>query len=146
MYLQQVLSDYFQVDVTIEQFVGKWFTLPAERRTILGGLNAQLCATAMTGTRTWQRDLRLCIRIGALRKSEFTAFLPGGEKANALKKLLGLLAGVTLEYEVRLILRKEDVTGTAPGRGNQLGWSTFINTRPEQQNRDDARYELQALR
>lgn len=143
VYLQQVLSDYFKVDVAIEQFVGKWFTLPAEQRTVFGGLNVQLGATAMAGARIWQRDLRMCIRIGPLRKSEFTAFLPGGKKAKALETLLTLLLGVTLEYEVRLILRKEDVVTTALGRGTQLGLSTFMNTRPERHDRDDARYELQ---
>lgn len=145
VYLQQVLSDYFKVDITIEQFVGKWFTLPVEQRTVFGGLNVRLGATAMVGARIWQRDLRMCIRIGALRKNEFTAFLPGGKKAHALEMLLTLLAGVTLEYEVRLILRKDDVVTTALGRGNQLGLSTFMNTRSEQVDRDDARYELQAL-
>jgi len=144
VYLQQVLSDYFKVHVAIEQFVGKWFTLPPEQRTVFGGLNVQLGATAMAGARIWQRDLRMCIRIGALRKNEFIAFLPGGKKARALEALLTLLAGVTLEYEVRLILRKDDVVTTALGLGNQLGLSTFMNTRQEPYSRDDARYELQA--
>lgn len=145
VYLQQVLSDYFKVDVTIEQFVGKWFTLPAAQRTVFGGLNVQLGATAMVGERIWQRDLRMCVRIGPLRKNEFSAFLPGGKKANALEKLLTLLIGVTLEYEVRLILRKDDVVTTALGHGSQLGLSTFMNTHPEQHDRDDARFELQVL-
>lgn len=145
VYLQQILSDYFKVDIAIEQFVGKWVTLPTEQRTVFGGVNVQLGATAMAGARIWQRDLRMRIRIGALRKSEFSAFLPGGKKANALEKLLTLLVGVTLEYEVRLILRKDDVVTTALGRGNQLGLSTFMHTRPEQHDRDDARYELQGL-
>ena len=145
VYLQHVLSDYFKVDVAIEQFVGKWFTQPAEQRTVLGGLNVQLGVTAMAGARIWQRDLCMCIRIGALRKKEFTAFLPSGKKANALETLLTLLTGITLEYEVRLILCKDDVVTTALGSGNQLGLDTFMNTRPEQHDRDDARYELQTL-
>jgi type VI secretion system protein ImpH len=143
VYLQHVLRDYFKVDITIEPFVGTWFTLPDEQRTVLVRQNARLGATAILGARIWQRDLRMRIRIGPLRKSEFTVFLPGGKKANALEALLTLLAGITLEYEVRLILRKEDVPPTALGGSGQLGFCTFLNTRPEQHDRDDARYELQ---
>jgi type VI secretion system protein ImpH len=145
VYLQQVLSDYFKINIVLEQFIGKWFTLPAEHRTALGGFNAKLGATTLAGARAWQRHLRVRIWIGALNKNEFTAFLPSGKKARSLEALLNLLAGVTLEYEVRLILRKEDVAPTVLGNGNQLGFSTFLNTRPEQHDRDDARYELQAL-
>ena len=61
---------------------------------------AVLGTSAMAGVRVWQRDLRMRVVIGPLDHAGFTSFLPGGPAAHALKSLLGLIAGVTLDYEI----------------------------------------------
>ncbi|KRG67247.1 type VI secretion protein [Stenotrophomonas terrae] len=143
--MQRVLSDYFQVPLDVEQFVGAWYRVPAGQATRLGQANAVLGASALAGGRVWQRDLRLRLRIGPLSKKAFDDFLPGGNAALALAKWLSLLTGGTLEYEVRLVLRAEDVQGSALGNGARLGWDSYMCTRGQTDARDDTTYGIHTL-
>jgi type VI secretion system protein ImpH len=144
--IQRVLSAYFNVQVKLEQFVGRWFTLPADNQTRLGLGNAQLGGGAVSGDRVWQRDLRMRLTLGPMRRSLFRRFLPGGPGALALRELLTLMTGVTLEYEVRLALRADEVQGVrlCGDDGPRLGWSGFLVTRAARGDRLDAGYDIHA--
>ena len=144
-YLQRTLSEYFKVRVRVEQFVGKWYDVPPDQLTVLGSVNATLGATALAGERVWQRDMRARLVIGPLDKAEYEAFLPGADRAVALERMLTLLAGVTLEYEVSLVLRRKEVGPSQLSHGARLGWDAFLCTREADRDRTDARYELHVI-
>ena len=145
--LQRVLQQYFRVAVKLDPFVGRWFTLPQANQSHLGLANMQLGRDAVMGERVWQRDLRLRLTLGPMPRARFTRFLPGGAGATALRELLALMTGATLEVEVRLALRAADVQGTSLDASNpaRLGWSSFLVTQPVQQDRSDVAYDLLAL-
>jgi type VI secretion system protein ImpH len=149
--IQRVLSQYFSIPVKLEQFIGRWFALASSSQTSLGMNNACLGQSALVGERVWQRDLRMRLTLGPMKRERYARFLPGGPGEKALKELLTLFTGVTLEYEVRLSLAAEDV-GPArlddqamPANGPRLGWDAFLITRPDAQDRADAGYEIHAL-
>ncbi len=146
-FLQRILADYFEVNLHIEQFVGRWYNVPPHYRTVLGREGAVLGRSAFAGSRVWQRDLRLRIRIGPLRGDVFEDFLPKGTRAVALEKMLTLFAGACQEYEIRLIRAKEDIHGSALNEtdGVRLGWNSFLCSGPMDRDRDDASYELATL-
>ncbi|ALN55811.1 type VI secretion protein, VC_A0111 family [Lysobacter enzymogenes] len=146
-FMQRILSDYFQAPLRVEQFVGAWYAVPEQQRSRLGMANARLGSTALAGDRVWQRDLRLRLWIGPLDRENFQRFLPGGSAARALAKWLNLLAGSTLEYEVRLVLRAQDVQGVRMDEqgGARLGWDSYLCSRPSEIDRADTRYHLQTL-
>lgn len=147
-YMQRVLSEYFAVPVAMAQFVGCWYDVPAHQQTMLGSRNASLGAQAMVGARVWQRDLRMRLVIGPLARADFESFLPGARAAVSLEKMLTMFSGVSLEYEVQLILRRSDVQGTSlvtPRAGGRLGWDCFMNTEQAEEDRQDVRYEIHAL-
>ena len=102
---------------------------------------------AMAGVRVWQRDLRMRVVVGPLDHAGFTSFLPGGLAARALESLLGLLASVTLDYEVALILRGPEVRSTVlgPAPGGRLGRDAYLVTGPQADNRGDVRYDVQPM-
>jgi type VI secretion system protein ImpH len=145
--IARLLSDYFAVPVRTEQFVGRWYDVPDEQQSRLGGASATLGAGAMAGTRVWQRDLRMRIVIGPLRRDRFDAFLPGGKAARALASMLSLMTGVSLEYEVQLVLCALDVRGSTLGEGGagRLGWDGFMLGGEETRDRDDVRYDIHAI-
>ncbi|RQS72306.1 type VI secretion system baseplate subunit TssG [Burkholderia sp. Bp8963] len=144
-YLQRTLSDYFRVPVKIDQFVGKWYDVPPDQLSVLGEVNAVLGATALVGERVWQRDMRARLVVGPLSKRDYEAFLPGGAQAVALERMLTLLAGLTLEYEVSLVLKRSEVGASVLGAGARLGWDAFLCTRDAAHDRADARYELHVI-
>jgi type VI secretion system protein ImpH len=153
--LQQLLQQYLGVPVAVEQFVGRWYDLPADQMPSLGGglglsgKPAILGRTTSLGERVWQRDLRMRLVLGPLPHGKFLRFLPGGVGAKAMKELLTLYGGVALEYEVNLRLQQQDVRGfsldsrRAPTAG-RLGWDTFVQTQPANDDRADVRYDIHA--
>jgi type VI secretion system protein ImpH len=161
--LQQILQDYLTVPVRIEQFVGRWYQLPESGRFFLG-VNARqgamaggalslgngvLGRSAMLGERVWQRDLRMRIVLGPLNHRKFRRFLPGEAGARALKALLTMLSGVSLEYEINLQLQRDDVQGATldsnrPATAFRLGWDTFLQTRSANEDRADVCYDIHA--
>lgn len=143
--MARVLGEYFRVQVVATQFVGCWCEVPSTQQTMLGSVSAQLGATAMIGSRVWQRDLRMRLTIGPLRRADFDAFLPGGSAALALDKLLSMFTGVTLEYEVCLVLCAQDVDGAALGAGARLGWDSFMQDGGAGEDRADVRYFIHGL-
>ena len=150
--IQQVINEYFRVPVKLDQFVGRWFTLPRDSATSLGMANSVLGAGAVMGERVWQRDLRMRLTLGPMNREKFRRFLPGGTAALALRELLTMLTGVSLEYEVRLSLKAAEVNGMRLSEGigqasggALLGWDSFLTSQTQTQDRIDAGYDIHAL-
>lgn len=147
--LQRMLSRYLKVPVRIEQFCGRWYTLPPEARTALGQGGGQLGRNALSGERVWQRDLRVRVMLGPLDHRMFLRFLPGAPGATALREILTLLSGVSLEYEISIVLRADAVQSSSlgsdrPPLAGRLGWDTYLQTRPSPVDRSDVRYDIHA--
>ncbi|NML60757.1 type VI secretion system baseplate subunit TssG [Massilia sp. RP-1-19] len=146
--IARMLSEYFGQPVRAEQFIGCWYDVPAGQQTTLGGANSALGAGAMVGARVWQRDLRLRLLVGPLDGASFNAFLPGGMAARALRSMVNMFTGVSLEYEVELVLLAAEVRGvslTEEPRGRRLGWDTYMVAGPQADDRRDVRYQICAL-
>ncbi len=143
--IARVLTEYFGQPVKAEQFIGCWYDVPPGQQTMLAGANAALGAGAMVGMRVWQRDLRLRLVVGPLDGAAYSAFLPGGLAARALKSMVGMFTGVSLEYEVELVLLAAHVHGVSldtRSEGRRLGWDTYLVAGPQTGDRRDVRYEL----
>lgn len=146
--IARVLAEYFGVAVKAEQFVGCWYDVPEDQQSRLGTSAAALGAGAMAGSRIWQRDLRMRLVLGPLRRSRFDAFLPGGKAARALSSMLSMMTGVSIEYEIALVLCADDVQGSTLGGTDgtkRLGWDSFLVTQKESRDRADVRYDLHTL-
>lgn len=141
----QLLQDYLQIPVRIQQFIGRWFEIPAAQRTALGRPRGALGAGALCGSRVWQRETRLRLVIGPLDKTQFDALLPGGAAARSLAKLLGMLTGVTLEYEVQLVLRRDSAVlpQLSARRAPRLGLDGWLLTRAPGEDIQSVRFEIQ---
>lgn len=141
--LARVLSEYFGQPVVAEQFVGCWYDVPLAQQTILGGGNAVLGVGAIAGARLWQRDLRLRLVVGPLDRPGFNDFLPGGLAARALRSMLAMFTGLSLEYEVELVLLAADVRNVRlEGDDGRLGWDAYLVEGLQAEDRRDVRYEL----
>lgn len=142
--IARILSEHFGQRIHVEQFIGTWYGIQAAQQSRLGNRNATLGETAISGARVWQRDLRLRLVIGPLNAIEFSSFLPGGAAANAMRTLLALFTGPTLDYEVELVLRAADVRSVTLGddHAGRLGWNAFLVEGPQGRDRRDVCYEM----
>jgi type VI secretion system protein ImpH len=133
--LEAVLADYFEVPVSIEQFVGVWRQLDESDCSYLatGSLESyQLGVGAVVGDEVWDQQSRARIRIGPLPVERYEEFLPEGSAFEPLRSLVRAFYGDEMEFEVQLILERQDVPvcdlGEAQRGGPRLGWLTWLKT------------------
>jgi type VI secretion system protein ImpH len=133
--LRQVLWDYFDVPVEIEQFVGAWYPVELESQCSLGeggGYSEQLGFGAVVGDETWDQQSRVRIQLGPLTLEQYMDFLPGHEGYRQLRSLTRFYTGGEFDMEVQLILRRQEVPACElkpqDGDGWQLGWTSWMKT------------------
>ncbi len=125
--LAAVLSDYFTLPASIEEFMGDWLELPADCRWHLGEPGAStLSRTAILGPRVWSRCDRFRIVLGPLSQSEFNRMRPGSEGMAALLSLVRLYTNDEWAWDVRLVLDPAATTPMSLGHGARLGWTSRI--------------------
>ena len=140
--MQAVLADYFGVQVRLQRFIAAWVIRAPHEYTRLAGSNAVLGGGAMLGERCRRADLRLRLRLGPLLREQYDDFLPGRPGAVALRQMLALFGLPCVSFEVRLVLRRDDVRACTLGDGAGLGQHAFVLTEAPQADRDDMHYEL----
>ncbi|HEX5733788.1 MAG TPA: type VI secretion system baseplate subunit TssG [Blastocatellia bacterium] len=132
--MEAVIGDYFGVTANIRQFSGQWLKLDEESLTRLGGANAELGVTTVAGTRVWDAQSKFELELGPLTFDEFTKFLPTGTAFNPTTELVRLFAGLEFDFDIRPILKAEEVPGcvltTRARRRPQLGWTSWLKTAP----------------
>ncbi len=142
--LCQVLSDYFQVPVEVEQFTGAWYGLDRSTQCQFEDADTaseQLGYGAVVGDEVWNQQSRARLRIGPLPLERYLDFLPSGTAYQPLQTLARLLVNDQIDFEAQLILRHEDVPacglGIEEGTPPQLGWITWIKSAPLAADLDD---------
>jgi type VI secretion system protein ImpH len=132
--LEQMLEDFFDVPVTVEQFVGGWYPLPRHDQTAVGeenGASTRLGLGAVAGDEIWDQQARVRVRLGPLNREQFDSFLPTGSAHEPLRSLLRFFSHDQFDFEAQLVLAQDDVPGLVLGDSDQpLGWATWVRTRP----------------
>lgn len=135
--LEQMIEDFFDVPVEIEQFVGGWYTPAQESQCVLSDderAAGRLGIGALVGDAIFDRQVKVRVRIGPLERGRYREFLPGGAAHRALMQLTQFFGGEAFEFELQLVLAREQVPGCVlgsdEGEGLPLGWNTWIRTAP----------------
>jgi type VI secretion system protein ImpH len=129
--LHIVLAGYFRVPVRIEEFVGHWLRIAPAQHSRLGQRDgfARLGEDAVIGERTWHAQSRFRVVIGPLSFRDYERFLPRGKSSRALHDLIRLYVGVEHSWEVKLVLKKEEVPLAWLGNSVWIGWSSWLGAR-----------------
>ncbi len=146
--LEQLLADYFDVQASVEQFVGGWFPVPEASLCRIGAAEDDTTALgvgSVVGDEVWDPQVRVRIRLGPLARAQYDSFLPGGDAHGELRALARSFSDGEVDFELRLVLRREDVPPCRLGAedgGTQLGWTTWIRTAPFTHDADNATLTL----
>lgn len=113
----------------LEDFVGKWLSIPLRYQTVLGKRNTQLDNSFVLGERAydWQSTLR--IRVGPLDFENYRRFLPDGDLFRKMSDLVRIATGNRLSLRIAPVLdREKSLTPNADEHGaedarTQLGKS-----------------------
>jgi type VI secretion system protein ImpH len=144
----QLLEDYFQVPVEIEQFIGGWYRVEPTDRCAVGADDddGNRLSGAVVGDEIWDAQARVRVRLGPLRREQFDALLPGAAAHRELSALLRFFSHDQFEFEVQLVLAADDVPGVRLGEvgaAPRLGWSTWICSAPRGGDADDTLITLE---
>ena len=137
--LAAILKDYFELPVKLIQFVGHWLRLPEIGRAYLGhhDFGMQLGLGAVIGKRVWDCQHKFRLELGPLSLEQYKSFLPGGKALRRLITWVKNYTGDELAWDVRLQLKRTEVPQLKLGEGQQLGWTTWLTSRPLQHDAAD---------
>jgi type VI secretion system protein ImpH len=136
--LESVLGDYFDIPVEVEPFIGTWRTLAEPDHCAVGTdmpESTQLGLGAVVGEEIWDQGSRVRLKLGPLSFARYAEFLPTGAAWPALRAIARSFCGNDLEFEVQLILRREEVPALElrepAGDALCLGWDTWLKSHEE---------------
>ena len=137
--LESIVGDFFKLPTKIQQFVGNWMEIPEEGRFRLGESmdTGALGMTAIIGKQVWDRQNKFRIIMGPLDLKDYYRLLPGHEGLKRLIAIVRNYIGDELNWDLNLILKKEQVPPLQLGGEGQLGWTTWMTTEPLPEDGDD---------
>ncbi len=151
--LQALLQDYFQLPVCIEQFRGQWLVLDPSNQSRMEGASGKnvLGVNLVAGERVWEVQSKFRVRLGPLRYGQFLSFLPDRAPEPQRKAffllvhLVRLYVGPEFDFDVQLILRKEDVPACqldgGDALGPRLGWNTWVRSQASTHDAEEAVFD-----
>ncbi|HEV2493979.1 MAG TPA: type VI secretion system baseplate subunit TssG [Terriglobia bacterium] len=135
--LEQMLSDYFDVRVEVEQFAGAWYRLDPDTQCEFqngDSYSEQLGLGAVVGDEIWDHKSRVRIKVGPLTLAQYLDFLPEGTAYEPLRALTRFFSNDEFEFEVQLILKQDQVPRCEMGGEGEtaprLGWVTWARSGP----------------
>lgn len=132
--IENIISDHYGVKAKVLQFFGQWLRLGEEDLTKLGRDNSQLGQSAIIGSRIWDQQSKIRVRIGPVSYKQYQAFLPNGSGNKSLRSIIKFMAGYEFDFDVQLVLAAKQVPSTILTtkalRKPALGWTSWLKTKP----------------
>lgn len=135
--LKQILMDYFEAPAEVAQLTGGWYGLDRPSQCCFENANTyseQLGVGAVVGDQIWDPQSAARIILGPLSLRQYLDFLPNGTAHRPLRALLKFFANGQVDFEVQLVLDREEVPGCELGAEGelapQLGWITWVKSVP----------------
>ena len=127
-----LLADFFGVPVEIKDFSSHWMELPDECRTQLARSpsSGKLCQGAVLGRRVWECQYKFRIIIGPVSLKDYQRLLPGGDSMRKLVDLVRNYIGDELEWDLQLVLKRQERPALQLGRSGQLRRTAWLSDRP----------------
>ena len=147
--LETILAQYFEVPVEIEEFTGAWYRLDPVSQCCFDDEelpSQQLGLGAIAGDEIWNQQARVRVKLGPLSLERYKDFLPKAPGFEAVRAITRFFSNDEFEFEVQLILKREDVPSPELGAGSSeclpLGWLSWLKSRPLDRDPQDTVFVL----
>lgn len=147
------LAALVRVPVKLKEYCLQWLTLADSERTRLtsvalagektrqrielGSATSRLGQGAIAGAKVPDVQHKFRLILGAMPLIEFERFMPGGVRFRQTLDWVRNYLGVELAWDVRLLLKCDQVPATRLGMYGQLGWTSWL-AMPQGKRRGDA--------
>lgn len=134
--LVSIISGFVRAPVTLQQFVGQWLELEPSDRWQLGA-RVGLGQGTSIGSKVWSHAAKFRLRIGPLTLADFERMMPGSPSLARLEAIVRNYVGDTLDWDINLVLRRDQVPQAVLGQTTMLGHTSWIGTRTSDSDADD---------
>jgi type VI secretion system protein ImpH len=86
----------------------------------------QLGISTVIGVKSWQCQHKFRIVMGPLTLAEYINLLPSGNRLKSLLDLVSNYIGFEFNWDLNLVLKKDEVPSTQLGRNSRLGWTSWL--------------------
>lgn len=138
--IEQVLSRYFDMPVEVTPGVETRHPVPVECQAQLGVSILSDTAPCVLGSHMHRRDMRCEIALYPQLRDKALEFSRWGAGAAELRKVLNLFAVSTTEFDVSVVVAREQVKGARLDGLCALGLNSYLLSGPAMQDRADMRY------
>ncbi|MDR1063938.1 MAG: type VI secretion system baseplate subunit TssG [Azoarcus sp.] len=138
--LAAILRLFFACPFRIQEWMPHWLRLDERDLTFLGLETAasRLGRGAVCGVSALDRQHRFRIHAGPLELAGYIAFLPGNKFFRQLRDWVRNYVSYEFSWDVRLILRHDEVPAARLGAAAcMLGWTTWLGRSPAGEDRGD---------
>lgn len=129
--IKNILANFFNVQVKIEEFVSHWLRLHNDEQTCLGKIKGtQLGHDTVLGRKILDRQHHFRIHLGPMTQQEYDQFLPKNHKHQQLTDWVRTYIGVELTWDLHLILKNTgEKIGMKLDQKKHLGWNSWLGTK-----------------
>lgn len=126
--LAAIVAAFFGFPARVAEFVGEWMDIAPHEQTRIGhpGQAAQLGVSMVLGSQVFGCQHKFRLVLGPLSLDEYRYLLPGQDGLPELAAIVRNYSGDALAWDVRLVLRREDVPLFCLDGAAQLGWTTWL--------------------
>lgn len=131
--LKLLVSDYFGgIETRVEERMFRWVPIPPEGQNRVGIANSQLGVDLSVGEKVPDRTGKFRISLGPLHFEEYLGLLPDTRRFRDLCALARLWVGDRFEFDVELVVRREEIPEMQMGEGSlaRLGWTGWVTSGP----------------
>jgi len=140
--LQAMLQEFSGLPVAIELFKGRWLSILESERSRMGqpqGVQLGVNSTAGAAIHDFGGSFRVVI--GPVDYEDYRALSPGSANIDALFALTRLYVDPSLDFDVQVVLKKEDIPFCQLGEGGdppRLGWNSWARVAVADRDSGDA--------
>jgi type VI secretion system protein ImpH len=130
--LKLLLADHFGVPAEVAERVFRWVPIPPEGHNRIGVANSRLGVDLTVGERVPDRAGKIRVALGPLHFDQYLSLLPPTPGFHVLCALVRLWAGDRFDFEVELVVRREEIPEMRMGEGSasRLGWTSWATSGP----------------
>lgn len=140
--LEGLIESYFDVPVSIKQFLPSWYAIEKDDQNRLGIRGSRLGDDLYLGSTIRLSQFRFEVRIGPLDWDRYQDFFPVTKGYRALVSLVRMSVTPEIDFQTRPVLRAEDVPGLrlehTPSQNTRLGWSMWLKSEETRHDADQA--------
>jgi type VI secretion system protein ImpH len=125
--------------VKVREFVGAWLDIPPDAQTRIGLVrgNSRLGQNIVVGSRVYSRQHRFRLILGPLTLVQFLDFLPNQGARAKLNAMVHQVPGIEVDWDVQLVLRRDEIPTTTLGATTRLGWTSWLGARHRDRDSGD---------